>query len=73
MAPTNVEIAEMVGELRRLDNCEVYPEAGFPSVPRTLPSDLTEFYGLTGGAMLFKGQDYSIEVVPPKSSFARIL
>ncbi len=58
-------IDSLVEQLRQLEACKVRPAVGIPDVGLSIPSDLEEFYRLCGGATLFEGSDYSIEIVAP--------
>jgi antitoxin YokJ len=63
-------MADLVAQLRQNDDCQVLPASGIPSAGLRLPADVEEFYRLCGGATLFQGADYSIDIVAP-SDFVR--
>ena len=65
IGPISIGIAQLILELREIPNCEVYPQRGVPELSMEIPSDLAEFYHLSGGAALFRGEPYSIEIVRP--------
>lgn len=58
-------VTDLVTQLRTTNDCLVLPSAGIPSVGMLLPADVEEFYRLCGGATLYQGADYSIDIVPP--------
>ncbi len=63
-------MADLVDQMRQRDDCQVLLPTGIPSVGLPLPSDVEEFYRLCGGIALFRGADYSIDIVAP-SDFVR--
>jgi hypothetical protein len=58
-------IPELLDKLRRTGNCFVHAPTGVPATGMALPADLEQFYRLAGGAVLFSGEAFSIEIVPP--------
>ncbi len=58
-------IVDLVETMRERNDCKVLSPEGIPVVDLALPLDLKEFYGLCGGAELFKEADYTITIVPP--------
>lgn len=62
-----MDVSQLLDQIRRDSTCEVTEPRGMPSMPNglALPQDLGLFYKLCGGAVLFRGQDYSIRIVSP--------
>jgi antitoxin YokJ len=58
-------IRQLLDRISQLEGCSVLPPAGSPNVRLELPNDLSEFYSLCGGLMLFKGALFPFEVVGP--------
>ncbi|WP_339733336.1 SMI1/KNR4 family protein [uncultured Gimesia sp.] len=60
-----MSIVKLIEQLNNLSNCEVAPPQGIPAIEIKIPTDLEEFYRLAGGARLFEGADYAIDIVAP--------
>lgn len=58
-------VESLIDQLRRSKSCKVLPTQGIPDVDMPIPADVEGFYRLCGGAILYEGADYSIEIVPP--------
>ena len=58
---------ELIKQVGSTPGCKVLPPAGQPTLRpgEMLPDDLKEFYELCGGAMLFAGSDYRLDIYPP--------
>jgi hypothetical protein len=61
-------IKGLIEKIRDIPDCEVLFPAGFPSKEKHLliPDDITEFYELCGGLILFKNRNYPISIVKPE-------
>lgn len=57
----------IVDLIRSTPRCAVKPPAGMPvlAAGQTIPIDVAAFYAVCGGASLFHGEPYSLEIVPP--------
>lgn len=62
-----MSVRDLIDQLVSRDLCGAAPSHGFPQIPKELhlPDDVREFYELAGGAILFRGTKYPIEIVHP--------
>jgi antitoxin YokJ len=66
------EIGFLIEKIKRTEGCRLLPATGLPALRAQdrLPPDLQEFYSLCGGAHLFEGADFDVQLVEP-DRFAR--
>lgn len=61
------DIKQLVEQIKSDSSCTVLSENGLPNldVKYSLPRDLTEFYSLCGGMILYEEKPYSAKIVSP--------
>jgi antitoxin YokJ len=62
-----VAVEHVLEKIANTAGCSLLPPKGMPTfgAKYRLPDDLTRFYELCGGAMLFQQKDYHALIVPP--------
>lgn len=62
-----MDIKFLLDRIKANQSCKVYSSKGIPALNNhVLPKDLSEFYTLCGGVLLFENENYGIEIIGPK-------